>query len=198
MNPDNRLNQNLHQPMPSQAIPLKKMRGGIHYRSAQPEDALKLSILYQQVYIQTYGTEGVSDEFANFIHKQFAVARIEATLCKHPDSILVASYKNNLVGVAEIAYGKESPIGNVAAPELSKLYILEWFCGMGIGHHLMQQAEQLLHTKGETELWLWVLKTNTRAVAFYEKQGYKWLGNAFFQMEENSYENKVLVKSLGE
>lgn len=78
----------------------------IIYRKANLSDANKLSILLKQVYIQTYGTEGVSDEFAK----------------------------------------------------------------------------------------LWVLDSNLRAIAFYERQHYKWIGNAPFQMEKNLYNNKVMWK----
>ena len=45
-------------------------------------------------------------------------------------------------------------------------------------------------------MWLWVLITNERAISFYEKQNYKWIGNASFQMETNNYENKVMLKEL--
>lgn len=81
-----------------------------HIRFALKEDAKKLSILYKQVYIQTYALEGVSDEFANFIIPKFSVERIEQTIKEHPENIIVASYKNNLVGVAELELNKKMPI----------------------------------------------------------------------------------------
>ncbi|HLA55517.1 MAG TPA: GNAT family N-acetyltransferase [Flavobacterium sp.] len=172
------------------------MTKDIHYRKAGLADSLKLSVLYKQVYIQTYGVEGVSDEFAHFITKQFSVERIEDAITRNPDYLIVAVYNENLVGVAEIEFSKKCPIGNIIAPELNKLYILEWFCGIGIGQKLMEFAENMLRAKGEKEMWLWVLISNTRAIRFYEKQGYKWIGNAFFQMETNNYENKVMLKTL--
>jgi hypothetical protein len=41
------------------------------------------------------------------------------------------------------------------------------------------------------------LESNDRGVFFYERQQYKWIGDAPFQMEVNSYNNKVMVKQLG-
>lgn len=172
------------------------MEEKILYRNARLNDAVKLSILFKQVYIQTYGIEGVSDEFANFITKQFSVERIETTILNHPESIVVADYKGNLVGVAEIEMSKSSPIGNIIAPELNKLYILEWFCSKGIGQKLLAFVEDFLAKQGENEIWLWVLESNTRAVAFYEKHDYQCIGNASFQMEKNLYDNKVMLKKL--
>lgn len=168
----------------------------IVYRKANQTDAIKLSILFKTVYIQTYGTEGVSDEFANFIVKQFSVERITSLIDNNPDTLLVAVYKDNLVGVVEIEFDKKCPVNNIVAPELNKLYILEWFCGQGIGHKLLEEAEKIVKLNGSSQMWLWVLVTNERAIAFYEKQNFKWIGNAPFQMEKNSYDNKVMLKQF--
>ncbi len=172
------------------------MEEKILYRIARLNDAVKLSVLFKQVYIQTYGVDGVSDEFANFITKQFSSERIENTITNHPEVIVVAEYKGNLVGVAEIEMSKKSPIGNIIAPELNKLYILEWFCGKGIGEKLLAFIEDALVQKGEKAIWLWVLESNTRAVNFYEKHQFQYIGNAAFQMEKNLYDNKVMLKEL--
>ena len=96
------------------------------------------------MYIRIYGREGVSVEFANFITGQFVVKRIENTLEQYHDTIIVAEYKSNLVGVAELEFAKKCPIDDVLATELNKLYILEWFWGLGIGQNLLQKAENLV------------------------------------------------------
>lgn len=165
-------------------------------RKATLSDSKKLSILYKTVYIQTYGTEGVSDEFANFITDKFSIARLEQILREQPDNIIVAEYKSNLVGVVEIEFNKACPVGDVVGPELNKLYILERFCGCGVGKQLMDEAEKVVISKGVDRMWLWVLATNARAIKFYERHQYKWIGNASFRMETNTYENKVMLKEL--
>lgn len=175
---------------------MQKTNKEIHYRKAQISDAKKLSILFKQVYIQTYGVEGVSDEFANFVVLQFSVARIERILLEEHHCLIVAVYKDNLVGVAEVAFAKKCPVKDVVAPELNKLYILEWFCGLGIGHKLLEFAETVVVERKEKQMWLWVLESNTRAVYFYERHHYKWIGNASFKMETNTYENKVMLREL--
>ncbi len=166
------------------------------YRNAIITDSKKLSVLFKQVYIQTYGTEGVSDEFANFITIQFSVERLEKLIEEHPENLIVAEYKGNLVGVVELEFDKKCPVNDIIGPELNKLYILEWFCNRGIGNELMNQAERLLKQKNQKLFWLWVLESNERAIRFYEKQNFHWIGNAPFQMEKNVYQNKVMVKYL--
>lgn len=172
------------------------MTDSIIIRKASVADVKKLSILFKQVYIQTYGKEGVSDEFANFITLQFSEARIEDSITQHPDNMMVAEYRNNLVGVAEISLDKLCPIDWVSAPELNKLYLLEWFCGKNIGAMLLNEIEKNLREAGYKEIWLWVLHTNHRAIHFYEKSGYVAIGGASFQMEVNSYYNIVMLKNV--
>ena len=170
------------------------MKKEINYRLANISDVKKLSILYKQVYIQTSGKEGISDEYANFITKQFSEERLQDLIVQHSDCLIVAEYKGNLVGVAEIEFNKKSPVGNLIATELNKLYILEWFCGQGIGYKLLTEAEKIVREKSLNEMWLWVYKENHRAIQFYERQNYVCIGNAPFQMELNRYDNKVMVK----
>jgi GNAT superfamily N-acetyltransferase len=170
------------------------MKKEINYRLANISDVKKLSILFKQVYIQTYGKEGISDEYANFITKQFSEERLQDLIVQHSDCLIVAEYKGNLVGVAEIEFNKKSPVGNLIATELNKLYILEWFCGQGIGYKLLTEAEKIVREKSLNEMWLWVYEENHRAIQFYERQNYVCIRNAPFQMELNRYDNKVMVK----
>jgi ribosomal protein S18 acetylase RimI-like enzyme len=172
------------------------MKKEIVYRKAVPTDALLLSILFQQVYISTYGTDGVTREYATFITKRFASGYIENTIKTSPDSIIVATYLGNPVGVAEIDFNRVCPIGNIAAPELSKLYVLEWFCGQGIGYNLMLNVEQTCTAKGHKQLWLEVWDLNPRAIDFYARLGYKSIGMVDFPMDDNTYDNRVMIKDL--
>jgi len=168
----------------------------IQIRRARPNDALKLSILYKTVYINTYGFEGVSDEYANFIEEQFSPSFLESKIKKNEGFQLVADFKNNLVGVAEICYDKQNPIDDITRPELSKLYILEAFSRQKIGSKLLTEAEKIIQDEGYSAYWLCVWALNPKAISFYEKIGFKSQGNVPFQMETNCYENMVMIKTL--
>lgn len=166
------------------------------YRLAKPSDALRLSILFQQVYIQTYGLEGVSHEFANFITHKFSVEKISQNIVSNSSELWVATYKDNLIGVAQINYQQQCPIGKFVAPEVDKLYTLSRFFGNGIGYQLMLHAEKSLIEKGEKEIFLEVWAGNKHAIKFYERQQYECIGDTLFQMEVNTYDNKVMYKKL--
>jgi diamine N-acetyltransferase len=183
---------------PLLAIRLKKVKENVQYRKALISDSKKLSVLFSQVYIEAYGIEGVSDEYANFISTEFSVEAIENTIRLNPESIIVAEYKNNLIGVAKIKFLQKCPANNMVTTELNKLYILNRFCGMGIGSKLLEFTEEILRLLGENKMWLWVWDANIRAFKFYEKQNYIWLCDVTFPMEANTYIHKVMLKKIAE
>lgn len=168
----------------------------ISYGKAKIEDAIRISFLFQQVYIHTYGTEGITFEYVNFINERFSISYIENTIKEEPDQFIVAYFKGNPVGVAEILYDAICPIRKIQTPELSKLYVLDYFNGKGIGHHLLELAEKKVLEKGYEQFWLEVYLENPKAIAFYERQNYSTIGFTDFPMEVNTYKNKVMNKEL--
>jgi ribosomal protein S18 acetylase RimI-like enzyme len=167
----------------------------INIRNAAPDDVVKLSILFMQVYIHNYAVEGVSDEYANFLVKQFSAERLESVIINNPNSLIVAEYNNNLIGVAEIGFNRKCPFKGIAAAELDKLYVLERFCGMGIGSMLFRKAEEIIAGQ-DKNLWLYVWEYNERAKRFYTKNGFTALGTQAYPMEQNMYYNIVMHKTL--
>jgi len=169
----------------------------IVYKNAELGDSLKISILFKQVYIQTYGLEGITTEFANFITKRFAPDLIEEMIKTRPESLFIAYYKGNPVGAAELVYDSVCKLRNINAVELSKLYVLERFYGKGIGYGLLNRVEEEVQARGYKDLWFEVYAHNPRAIAFYKRQNYKIIGDTLFPMEFNTYENKLMSKKIG-
>ena len=172
------------------------MQDEIRYRDAIASDAERLSMLFTNVYIHTYGFAGVSNEYAHYALPQFSVERIRNKIIDHPGYMIVATYQNNLVAVAEIEEPNTSPVGDIHAPELNKLYVLQNFNGLGIGSKLIELVEEAVKRNGYHEIWFWVWKPNERAIRFYEHVGYRSIGEALYHMQDNSYENLIMYKRL--
>ncbi|MFY8020930.1 MAG: GNAT family N-acetyltransferase [Bacteroidia bacterium] len=165
-------------------------------RPAEVSDAKKISILLKTVYIHTYGIEGVSDEYVNFIEEEFSIEKISKKIFLETSIYLVADYKNNLLGVAEIIKNSENPIDCLHYPELSKLYVLDGFKRKKVGSLLIDETEKILLKSNLLSYWLCVWALNPAAISFYEKKSFEIMGKVPFQMETNCYENLVMTKKL--
>ncbi|CMU63621.1 TPA: GNAT family N-acetyltransferase [Streptococcus pneumoniae] len=90
---------------------------------------------------------------------------------KYPENTLIAIGDLKIVGF--ISYGNFRD-ETIQAGETIALYVLKDYYGKGIAQKLMKAALTALNHF--SEIFLWVLKDNKRAIAFYQKMGFTFDG----------------------
>ena len=86
---------------------------------------------------------------------------------KYPENTLIAMDGKKVVGF--ISYGNFCDAA-IQAGEIIALYVLKDYYGKGVSKQLMHAAFVALDQF--SEIYLWVLKDNKRAIAFYQKMGF--------------------------
>ena len=90
---------------------------------------------------------------------------------KYPENTLIAMDGKKVVGF--ISYGNFRG-ETIQAGEIIALYVLKDYYGKGVSEQLMHAAFVALDQF--SEIYLWVLKDNKRAIAFYQKMGFTFDG----------------------
>ena len=90
---------------------------------------------------------------------------------KYPENTLIALDGMKVVGF--ISYGNFRD-ETIQAGEIIALYVLKDYYGKGIAQKLMTEVMTILEPF--SEIFLWVLKENKRAIAFYQKMGFTFDG----------------------
>lgn len=75
-----------------------------------------------------------------------------------------------LLGFSSTGVGRDGVDAGLPALELMALYVRADVYGRGVGYELLQAA------LGRADAYLWVLDGNTRAITFYERQGFVFDG----------------------
>lgn len=169
----------------------------IALRTAVVDDALCLSVLAMQVFLDTYATEGIRPALAREVLTGYSEIAFRAEMVLPQSRWIVAERAGHLIGFAQItleAVQELAPAGRQA--ELQRLYVQQPFVRMGIGTRLLEHSEHLAGDAGATVLWLSAWVHNLRALAFYAKRGYQDFGMTSFIFEGESHENRVYAKSL--
>ena len=86
---------------------------------------------------------------------------------KYPENTLIAMDGKKVVGFISYGYFCDEAI---QAGEIIALYVLKDYYGKGVSEKLMHAAFVALNHF--SEIYLWVLKENKRAIAFYQKMGF--------------------------
>jgi len=196
--PSNHETPALARPVGGAAPRVDRVRlAGVGFRRADPADAVCLSALATQVFLETYATCGIRPSLAREAESQFSASAFTSRLAKREGRTLLAERNEHLIAFAELALGATHVLVRSAlAAELTRLYVQSPFIGRGVGRRLLERTEALAAAEGVSTLWLTAWVGNERALAFYARQGYEQLGSTEYTFEGEVFENRLFAKSL--
>lgn len=166
-------------------------------RDAVHDDALCLSVLAMQVFLDTYATGGIRPALAREVLQTYSQAAFEEAMADPATKLVVAEHDAHMIGFAQVTRDAShalAPAGRQA--ELLRLYVQEPFTGRGVGTRLLARAETVAAESGASVFWLTPWVHNARAIAFYGRRGYEDHGLTWFRFEGESHENRVFAKAL--
>ena len=168
-------------------------------RLARSEDLPALSRLATWVWLQTYADRGVRPAFVDYLQTTFDPAAHEAWLGEEGRCWLVEE-GGHLQGFLRVRLGSPCPCPLPTDPardtgatetvdaEICQLYVAPPLARSGLGRRLLAHAREQLASRA---LWLSVWALNERAIAFYEAQRGRRLGETWFELEQQRHPNWI-------
>ena len=166
-------------------------------RKAELNDLNNLAVLKQQVWISTYATEGLVNEFSSYVLSEYSVDNVRTSITDKNKLTLIATYNNALVGCVEILLTPQSPLKEIEPSiEISSLYVLERFQGLGIGKKLLVKCLNQIKQRNHNKIWLTVYYKNQKAINFYLRQNFNHIGEMDFLLGDEKHKNYILIKNI--
>ena len=131
-----------------------------------PEEIEGKSLVHWQTWIEAY-----DDLLPANYQETMTLEKCRFFSQKYPENTLIAMDGKKVVGF--ISYGNYRD-ETIQAGEIIALYVLKDYYGKGVSKQLMHAAFVALDQF--SEIYLWVLKDNKRAIAFYQKMGFTFDG----------------------
>lgn len=168
-------------------------------RQALPSDARTLSALAQKTYADAFGESMRASDLAAHLEKNLSIAKIEQLLKQ--DTILVAEIDARMVGFVQ--FGKCDPSTKLGTSfeqadsdtdqELRRLYVLSEFQNRKIGAQLMNAALNHPRMKNAPRIFLDVWEQNHGAQRFYQRYGFRVIGERKFEVESGAETSNDLI-----
>ena len=166
-------------------------------RAAAAPDAVTISALAIQVYLNTYATEGIRPDIAREAHSECSVDAFARRLVEPQRRIVVAEMGDGLLVFAEVLLSLlPSPATDFTGAELVRLYVQPTAQRLGLGRALLTRAEQLVQAANIPVLWLRAWEGNHNARAFYARVGYEDVGATTYSFQGLTVPNRVFLKRL--
>ena len=167
-------------------------------RRAEAGDEAALSLVAAATFLETYAGVVPRDDMLAHIDGKcspafFAgwIARADhpLTIAEHPDGCAPIGFTALAPPDFPVAFGPETI-------ELRRIYVLATAHGSGLGAALMARAIEDARGLGGTQLALGVHPGNARARAFYERHGFRIVGERRFQVGTALFTDPVYARDI--
>jgi ribosomal protein S18 acetylase RimI-like enzyme len=166
-------------------------------RLATPADAVTVSALSIQVFLDTYATGGVRADVAREAFEHYSVEAFARRLGEAERTFILAEAGAGLLGYAEALLSPlVAPGSACSGAQLVRLYVQPAAQRVGIGRTLLLRMEQAVLAAVIPSVWLTVWEGNSNARAFYSHMGYADVGVTKYSFEGHTYVNRVVAKRL--
>jgi len=125
-------------------------------------------------FIDAFEKDNNPDDFKRYIEKAFNREQISSELLDPNSSFYFLVQDDGLVGYLKLNRNDaQKEQFDLNAIELERIYVLEEFQGKRIGEAALLMIIDMAKNAEASCLWLGVWEKNTKAISFYEKNGFK-------------------------
>lgn len=166
-------------------------------RRAGAADVAAYADFSRRSFIDTYGSSHAADALARHVAARMADAVLRNELSDPMRTVLAVTVDGAWVACALLRAGSESPGVRGALPvEIERFYVDRRWHGRGLASPLMAAALEAAREAGGDVAWLAVWSQNSRALRFYEKEGFRAVGRAVYLFDGEPEDDPVLVLPL--
>jgi len=171
----------------------------ISIRQATLGDAKLLTDLAYKTFWDAFAhhPKNAPDDLAHYMRQAFNVEQTTAELSEPSDLFLIAEIEGQPAGYAKLAFGHIEPGITAQEPvELNRLYAQQEYVGGGVGQALMDECLARARSAGCDVMWLGVWEYNPRAQRFYEKNGFRVVGEHVFQLGSDAQTDLLMQREI--
>jgi ribosomal protein S18 acetylase RimI-like enzyme len=168
-----------------------------HLRRAESSDAARLAAFAERTFRDTFAATNTAEDMDQYCGLAFGEARQRGEIANPEISTLLVEDGWQIVGYVQFGPGEE-PEGLRLRPswELRRLYVDPALKGSGLARQLMDRVLADAKGGGAASVWLGVWERNPRAIRFYEKTGFRVVGDHTFLLGTDPQRDLIMERVL--
>jgi diamine N-acetyltransferase len=169
----------------------------ITFRPATPDDADALTVFGERMFRETFGPYHPAEAMDEYCRATYAVERVRGELADPERHTVVALHRDQIVGYVQLHVAPAPECVSGPDPlELLRFYVDTAWHGRGVAPALMARVVAEAERRGGRTLFLLVWEYNLRAIAFYQKHGFRAVGSQPFPLGGERPNDYVMVRDL--
>ncbi len=169
----------------------------VAWRKAGPDDAEALSYLGAATFLASFAFDHPGKPLIEHLKVEHSTEYYLAKLASPDVDIVIGETPLGApVGYVMLVPPEHPDLQQSGDWELKRIYLLGPWQGGGNGRALLEQALKVAAARAARRLILAVYESNDRAVAFYEKAGFKQIGETVFMVGEVPFRDMVYARPM--
>ncbi len=166
----------------------------IFIRKISIDDIGELQKIGKLTFTETFSSENSEENMKKYLENGFSTEKLTAELTNQNTDFYFAEFHKKPIGYLKVNIGQsQTEIKDKNALEIERIYVLKEFHGKKAGQILFNKAIELAKEKKVDYIWLGVWEHNTRAIRFYEKNGFKAFDKHIFTLG-NDKQTDIMMK----
>jgi ribosomal protein S18 acetylase RimI-like enzyme len=171
---------------------------GVSIRRAEPADAGPLAEFAARVFDETFGPDNSPEDMAAHLADRFGARQQTEEILEPAIVTLLVEDGGRLIAFTQVTtlHPPSDCVTGPAPVEIGRFYVDRPWHGRGLAQRLMAAALDTARSLGGETVWLTVWEHNPRAIAFYEKFGFRDVGSQPFRLGSDLQTDRVMVAAL--
>jgi len=161
------------------------------------DEVSALQQIGRQTFFETFAQSNSEADMQKYLTDKFSTTQISREV-SHPDSQFYIAWENGAaLGYLKINTGTaQTELQDESSLEIERIYVLSAYHGKKIGQLLFNKALEIAQDLNKPTIWLGVWEQNTKAIRFYEKNGFVAFGKHIFKLGEDEQTDIMMKKTL--
>ena len=169
----------------------------IKIRNVSIKDYAHVQAIGRETFYETFAQSNSEDDMQKYLSDSFNDEKVKAELSS-PESLFYIAWQNDTsIGYLKINFGDaQTEIQSLHSLEIERIYVKPLYHGKKIGQLLYEKALAIALQKGKKSIWLGVWNQNSRAIRFYEKNGFVAFDKHSFLVGKDEQTDIMMQKIL--
>jgi len=152
-------------------------------RYANENDSSLLADLGRKTFYDSFIDGNTEEDIALYLTEHYSSEIQSSEIADTNTIFLIAEINEIAVGYTKLkAQSSNEGVTATNPIELQRIYSIKEYIGKGVGAELMKASISEAKEKGFNSIWLGVWEKNERAIKFYERWGFKKVGEKNFTL----------------
>ncbi|SFO36696.1 Ribosomal protein S18 acetylase RimI [Paenimyroides ummariense] len=166
-------------------------------RKVMLKDIGLLQEIGRKTFFETFAENNTQENMSKYLEEGFSIEKLTEELNDEYSEFYFAVLAEKVIGYLKLNFeNSQTELQDSSSLEIERIYVLQEYHGKKVGQLLYDKAIEIAYNKEVKYVWLGVWEENSRAIRFYQKNGFVAFDKHIFKLGDDEQTDIMMKKKL--